>query len=424
MRKLTLPNGIRLFTIPRNESPSVTVLVLFPVGSRYESPRVSGGSHYIEHLLFKGTEKRPTTLDISRALDSVGAEYNAFTAKDHTGYYIRVNASKIGLALDILSDMIMHSRFDQEEMEREKGVIIEEINMYDDNPMMIIEDYIEELVFGKGTLLGQNIAGTRKSVRAFRRSDILAYRKRHYHPRNCILAIAGKLPPHVTRMVSEAFGSFGPRQAAPAYARATVTQRRPRVAIHKKQTQQVHLALGFSGVSYTHRDLPALTVLTTILGGTMSSRLFVRIRERLGLAYAIRATVNVYQDTGVMYIYAGLDQSRINRALDEILLVLEEVIRDGTEEKELRMAKDYIAGKLKLEMESTEFLAAWYGKQEALLKTAESPHDRLQKIRAVTLRDIHRVAQATFRRNRANLVLIGPFGSAAPWTKRLATALE
>jgi len=325
MRKTILGNGIRLLTIPKKETSSVTVLLMFPVGSRQESPKLFGVSHFIEHMLFKGTAKRPKSLDISRELDAVGAEFNAFTSKDHTGYYIRIDAKHIDLAIDMLSDMVMNSLFVADEMEREKKVILEEINMYQDNPTIVFE----ESLFGPGTSLGHNIAGSHQSVSNLKRSEVLAYRQKYYRPSNLVVAIAGRMPGDITTRVNRAFASFGAKTRPTGYARVRQSASRPRVRIRYKATEQIHLALGYPGLALGDSSMPALLLLMTILGGNMSSRLFTRIREQLGLAYMVRAEAGAYQDTGSVAVQAGLDKSRIREAITEILKVLNDVREHG-----------------------------------------------------------------------------------------------
>ena len=271
-------------------------------------------------MLFKGTKRRPTALDITKELDGVGAEYNAFTSKDYTGYYIKIDGDKLELAIDILGDMIWNSTYQPSEVERERGVIIEEINMYEDNPMMHIEDLFEQTIYGDHPL-GRLISGTRETMKAMSRTALLEFRKKTYRPDNMVVAVAGRFDPkQLDGFVHTHFG--GAKHGvgrAPTFRRFSTKAAGPRVTVKQKETEQVQVALGVPAVSGTHRDLPALSLLGTILGGNMSSRLFMEVREKRGLAYFVRAGTGTYQDTGTFMVQAGLERTRIEEAITAIL---------------------------------------------------------------------------------------------------------
>ena len=409
-KKEILKNGLRLITVPLKDAITITILVLTKVGSRHESRDVNGVSHFIEHLMFKGTKKRPTTKDISKELDAVGAEYNAFTSKDHTGYYIKIEANKLPLALDVLSDMLQNSKFDQAEIDRERGVIVEEINMYEDNPMMFIEDIFEETVFGKGNPLGQLIAGPRQVIRNITRKEILSYRDRHYNARNMLVALAGKIPPRSSQMIERAFSGLNTAKLHKNAPVVITKQATPRLTIMCRPTEQVQLCLGFPALSMIDPNIYALTLLSVILGGNMSSRLFINIREKQGLCYFIRASANAYEDTGTFVIQAGLDKSRLTQAVGAILGELKKVKDGGVEAEELQQARECLRGRMLLNLEDTGQLASWYGGQEIFKKKVLSPEERYRKLQAVTIRQIQKTAQAIFRRSALSLALIGPGG--------------
>lgn len=419
----TLSNGVKIISAPMHETKAVTALVMVGVGSRYETPHLSGGSHFIEHLLFKGTKRRPTALDITKELDGVGAEYNAFTSKDYTGYYIKIDGEKLELALDILGDMIWHSTYQPAEVERERGVIIEEINMYEDNPMMHMEDLFEQAIYGHHPL-GWMISGTRETMKAMSRTALLEYQKKTYRPDNMVVAVAGRFEPkHLDTLVHTHFGA--PQRArgrAPSFRRFSAKPTGPRVTIKTKETEQVQVALGVPAVSGTHRDLPALSLLGTILGGNMSSRLFMEVREKRGLAYFVRAGVGTYQDTGTFMVQAGLERVRIEEAITAILAELGKVAKRGVTPAELTRAKEYAHGKLVLELEDSQSIASFAGRQLLLERKFETPEQKMAKLRAVARADLQRVAAKYFRRRALALALIGPFSDPKPFRRLLERA--
>lgn len=403
-----LPSGARCMLVPRSETDAATLFVIYPVGSRYETPDVAGVSHFIEHLMFKGTKKRPTTLAISKELDGVGAEYNAFTSKDHTAYYVKVQSHRLTLAVDVLSDMLKHSTFNPKEIDRERTVIAEEINMYEDNPLYSIEDLFETTLFGPRHALGRDVIGTKAVIRSVPRSKILRYRGRFYGANTPTVVVAGKFnSASALKLLSRAFsGARKLRPVTPApYRRFPAGLR---VTVREKKTEQVQLGLGFPGFPHGHRDLPVLTLLAVALGGSMSSRLFIQIRERLGLCYAIRATTSVYTDTGALYVQAGLDRTRLDLAVAAILKELAKVRARGITGNELTRAKDFTRGKLVLDLEDSESLANFYGKQWALTGRVETPQEKLAKLAAVTRADVRRVARVVVARRRLAVAAIGP----------------
>lgn len=410
--KTTLADGSRLILAPRHETDAVTLLVLFGVGSRYEQRKYNGISHFLEHLMFKGTKRRPNTLDIAKELDGVGAEYNAFTAKDHTGYYIKVDAKHLPMAIDIMSDILNNSLFVQKEIERERHVIVEEINMYEDNPMMYMDDLFERTLFGSKHPLGWEIAGPRSAVLGISRQHIIAYWKRHYRPRNTAIVIAGKFDQTtITKTISKAFVRPKVKGSGPAYARYTTFPTGPRVEFVKRQTEQVQLALGFPGPSLASSQSYAMILLATIMGGTMSSRLFIKIRERLGLCYFIKMDQSPYQDAGAIVVRAGLARTKIDQAIKAIWAELARVADRGITADELARAKDYVNGKFMLSLEDSENVANWLGRQIILTDKVESVETKLKKFRSVTREQVNAVARKLLVKNKIALSVIGPDGS-------------
>ncbi|MDP1756641.1 MAG: pitrilysin family protein [Pseudohongiella sp.] len=287
------------------DTQTFTILVLFKVGSRYETENVNGISHYIEHLMFKGTKKRPNTASISRELDGYGAEFNAFTGKDCTGYYIKINCEHRTAALDILSDMLHNSKFDEKELNRERNVIIEEIHMYRDNPMMHIEDMIEEEIFDNSSL-GWGIAGDEASMAKIKRANIVEFFKKQYIPKNTVVVFAGNMEGCDPVALAKKYFNNTKAKTAPTTEFEKITKPfTSGTKVKHKETGQFQLAIGFPALKYKDPMMPALTLLSNILGETMSSRLFIKVRERKGLAYFVRSIVSPHQDTGALIIRAA-----------------------------------------------------------------------------------------------------------------------
>lgn len=422
MKSLTLDNGLRCLLMPTTGTDAVTLLVLIKVGSRYEDAELNGASHFIEHLMFKGTKRRPNTLDISRALDAVGAEYNAYTGKDLTGYYVKAAGEHFPLAVDMLHDMLFHSTYKSEEMNRERKVIIEEINMYEDNPLMYVEDILEEAMF-EGNTLGWHIAGTRQGMIDMPRQRIIAYRDQHYVPSRMVIAVAGKLSKDVVELLDRTFGKIPNHQKEPASFSPfgeLPKRTRPRVRIQDKKVEQVQVAFGWPSVPMNHKEETPAKLLATVLGGSMSSRLFVAVRERRGLAYLVRASGSSYEDTGIFTVQAGLDKSRLPLATKTIMQELRDVVKHGVKAEELRRAKDYVRGKTMLALEDSSSRAEWYAKQQLFLGEAKSPEERLKEMDRVTGKQVQAIAAKIFDPGRLCVSGIGPFGNERNFLKQLS----
>jgi len=362
--------------------------------------------------MFKGTERRPNTMSISRDLDSVGAEYNAFTGKDYTGYYIKLQANKLDLAADMLEDMIYHSQYRPADLDSERKVILEEIRMYDDNPLMLVEELMEQELF-RGHALGRRIAGSVETMMGIGREELVKYRDAYYAPERTVVALAGKFDEEdALALIKEKWGSRKPGPVAKPYLPFAVGQAgyaKPRVRLLTKETEQVQLVLGFPAYPYGHPRLPALTVMSNILGGTMSSRLFLTVREKEGLAYFIRSSANPYQDTGTFAIQAGLAKDRLEKALQIIAKELHRISSADVTAEELARAKENIKGRTVLDLEDSSKLASWYASQELLVRRTETPEDKIKKIVAVTKDDVRRAAADVFRAKRMTTAVIGPY---------------
>lgn len=421
-QRYTLKNGTRVILVPQQETGAVTLLSLFRVGSRFEDARTLGISHFLEHMMFKGTKKRPDTLEISRELDGVGAEYNAFTSKDHTGYYIKLNYEKADMAIDIMYDMLANSLVKPEEVERERKVIMEEIHMYEDNPIMLVEELYEEELY-RGSSLGWRIAGDKKSLAHVGKKELVAFRHEHYLPHETVFVVAGRFTDGMVKMIEDTFGSAKKRDGRPRQYRpfksAAVHNRGPRVHLKFKDTGQVQVALGFPAYKLEDARMPALSVLSTILGGTMSSRLFIAVRERRGLAYSVRSSINAYEDIGNLVIQSGLDKSRVFEALKVIMAELKRMVMRGVTVDELDRAKENIRGRITLALEDSSAVADFYGKQELHAGKVKTPEERIEKIFAVTREEIRAAAREIIEPKKLAAAVIGPFEDVKRFTKLL-----
>lgn len=411
IKQIKLRNGLRVVKISQKDTAAITVMLMVPVGSRMETTKINGISHFLEHLMFKGTKRRPSTLDISKALDGVGAEYNAYTSKDHTAYYIKIAAEHLELALDLFSDMLFNSLFDPKEIQRERGVILEEINMYEDNPLMHVETLMEMSVFGKNHPLGFDIAGPRKNIRKIPRTAFMRFKKLYYTPGKMHLVLAGRLPRNVNQLTQKYFSKQRGAGKTIDYKKFKVTQTKPQFLHMYKDTQQTQISIGFPALPYDHMQLPALAVLSTVLGGNMSSRLFIRIRERQGLCYVIRCSVSPYLDTGVLSIQAGLDKSRLDDAFPAILSELKRIKEEPVTAEELTNAKEFIKGQTALGLEDSSTVASWYGKQSVLTGKLISPTVKMKTIDKVTKSDVQTIAQIVLNNKYMNIGSIGPYRS-------------
>lgn len=404
-----LKNKAEVCLVPLKDAQSVTVLIMYPVGSRYESSSLNGVSHYIEHLMFKGTKKRPTTLKLTSEIDRLGAEYNAFTSKEYTGYYIKTAAKYLPTSLDILSDMLFNSLFDAKEMEREKNVIVEEIRMYHDNPLMHIDSLCESLLYD-GSPLGWDIAGTAKHVLAYKRDQVLAYRDRYYQPSNMKIVIAGAIPANGKELVEEYFGNYSDTKKPSSVFKPMTygaTTKSQRLIVQKKPTSQVQMMVGFPGFEHANKNIPMQTVMNTILGGSMSSRLFIQIRERRGLAYMVRSGSETYRDAGYAFVRAGLEAKNINKALEVIQTEIEKIKEKGVTPKELEDAKTHIRGSFTLDLEDSSTQANYFAREMLFYPTIETPEEILEKIDRVTHDDVKKVAQKLLNWKQARIAIIG-----------------
>ncbi len=394
--------------VPQETSLATTVLVLVETGSKYEVKEQNGISHFLEHMCFKGTEKRPTAFAIASELDGIGASYNAFTSQEYTGYYAKARPVHFDQILDVVSDIYLNQKFDANEMEKEKGVIIEEINMYEDLPMRKVQDVFMSLMYGDQPA-GWPIAGRKEVVQAMTRNDFVQYHGSHYVADATIVVIAGKFDEQeAVEGVRKYFGGIT-TGAKSTKVKTTEAQSVPQVALITKETDQTHLVMGLRAFDLFDERKYALDVLTDILGGGMSSRLFQKIREEMGAAYYIGSGSDLSTDHGYMDVSAGIDHKKIDEVITAIIGELKRMADEPVSNEELIRAKEHLIGGLVLGLETSNQLAGYYGSQEVLEHKMMSPEELIQKTQEVTAEQIQTVAKDIIRNEGLNLAIIGPF---------------
>ncbi len=403
-------DGLKLVVAPIRGTGTVTVDAFVGVGSRHETPADSGISHFLEHLVFKGTARRPSAQILTEELDGVGGSYNAYTAKDRTCFYVKLPAEHLALGIDIIADMVTRPLLPPAEVERERGVVLEEINMYDDNPMMLIDELAEDEQF-KGHALGQRIIGPAENIRTnITREMVAEHHARHYRPDRCVVVVTGRCKPEeVVAMVRKHFTFPSADAATPAAAEPfTFTQKEPRLLVQHRDVEQINLALAFPGVGMSSRSSAAAHVLATMLGGTMSSRLFHEVRERLGLCYSISASHSSLAEVGTFNVSAGLERSRIAEALTVIRRILDDAVANPPSEAELQRTVTNMVGRIAMKVEDSASLADWLGTGMTVTGELQTPSRRVAVLKRVTAKQVHRVARQLLDWRRACLALIGP----------------
>lgn len=412
------PNGMRMLTASQEQSPSATALVMFGVGSRFEQAHQSGIAHFAEHMFFKGTERRPTARDISVEIDGIGGDFNAFTGKEYTGYYVKCASEHLELAIDVLSDMLLHSKFDPEEIEREKGVILEEMAMYRDLPQRYVGNVYDELLYGD-TPLGWDIIGTEEVIKGADRDLFASFTDRWYTANRTVVGLAGSVSDRAKALARERFSEL---PAANEGTRDDVswTQDGPRVKLYHKESEQAHLLLGARAPSLLDDRRYALGVLNAILGGGMSSRLFTEVRERRGLCYYVYSHHDAYTDAGSLVVAAGVDVERIDLAITTILEELFKLGDEGPQQDEFTKAKNYLKGKFVLGIEDTRGLIMFGARREVVENGYWEPAKALAAIDAVTMDDVKSVARDILHWNQLNLAVVGPFKDEERFTKLLS----
>jgi predicted Zn-dependent peptidase len=414
-----LDNGLRILTAPMDSAQSVTCAILLAAGSRYETPETNGIAHFAEHMFFKGTERRPTARDISMEIDGIGGEFNAFTSKEYTGYYVKCAAESRDIAFDVLVDMLRHSKFDPDEIEREKGVIIEEMNMYYDTPRDFIGGVYEELLYDDQPL-GWDIIGRKETVRGAKRDTFTDYVDRWYRPSRMVVGVGGKIGDGLHERVAELLGDLEEAETAGPDPVKLAPQNGAKVKVHSKASDQAHVCIGVHSYPLEHPDRYVLQVLSTVLGGGMSSRLFTEVRERRGLAYYVYGLNHSYTDAGSLYAQAGVDINRIDDAVSTLAGELRKIAAESVPAAELEKAKSFAKGRFVLQLETSQGLIMFGLRRETLESKTPDPEEILAEITKVTAEDVSRVAQDLIDKQSINLAVIGPFDDAERFEQLLA----
>lgn len=403
-----LGNGLVVIEVPSSDAGSVVVDFFVKTGSRSEEEKENGISHFLEHFLFKGTKKYPTAMAITELVDGVGGEMNANTGKEHTQYYIKAKASDLEMIFEILTDMLQNPLLDPVELEKEKGVIVEEINMYKDVPMYQVENILENAMWPKQAM-GRDIAGTKNTVTKFTREMFESYINRHYQTPNMILGVSGKYDKKKLDSLIKKYWEPIKKKSFHKWEKCFDDQNKPRVSLEFKETEQAHFVLAFKGFSHTDKRNDAAMVLSTILGGGMSSRLFDEIREKRGLAYYVRASSGHYLDTGSFQVNAGVQVGKVEEAVKVVLDLLGKIKNEIVDEKELNKAKEYLKGKATLALEDNQARLDWFLEQEAYQKKIVTPEEMFERIDKIKAKDVLKVAQDLFDVSRATLAIVGPY---------------
>ena len=404
-----LENGLTIVTIA-TDNPSVTVMSLVQTGSRFENKKNNGISHFLEHMCFKGTESQ-SGKDIMRYLDGLGAETNAFTSYEYTGYYVKSITQHWKKTLAVVSDIYLHSTFPEEEMNKEKGVIIGEISMYEDIPMRHVQDIFTSLVYGDQPA-GWSILGPRNNINAMTRNDFIEYHRAHYVASATTLVVAGNV--HHADVVREVREKFATISGAKKSKKKPVRTRlgSPKIHCAYKKTDQTHLTLGYLSSGFHSRDTLVTKVIASLLGGGMSSRLFERLREDMGVGYYVHAHNNTQSDTGILQVSCGVDSNRVAEVLGAIQQEVRNLTTHLVPEKELAKTQEFIIGNTQMGLESSDDLAYYYGQRVLFGLDTPTPRQFSQMIKSITPRDIKRVAKKIIKDNRLYLAMIGPHSKA------------
>ena len=413
-----LKNNLRVVTTHMPGVDSVTVMVLVKSGSRYEDKRTNGIAHFAEHMFFKGTKSRPTATDISSLIDGIGGEFNAFTSKEFTGYYIKAAKDHLDLCIDVVSDMLLNSLFSQEEIDRERNVIVEELRMYLDTPMRYVPEVYDALLYGDQPL-GWDTVGTLKSLKNINQKDFFKYIEDYYKPSNMVVVISGGVTPEKAQLTTDEYMGRIKDKKTKGFKKVKVSQKKPAVKLFYKDSEQSHLALGVRSYPQGHKNRYKMAVLNTILGASMSSRLFVQLRERRGLGYYVRSGVEVYHDAGSLVAQAGVAPKNIDQAIRVIIDEFGKLATESVSEVELKKAKEYLKGRLILELEDSREVSNLFGMMELLEGKIQTQKELTDNVEKVTVKDIQEVAKDIFKNEGLNLAIVGPYKDKAKFEKKL-----
>ena len=417
-KKSVLANGLKVIIAPMKGTRATTVLILIRTGSRYESEQLNGITHFLEHMFFKGTNKRPSAKIISETIDRVGGELNAYTSEESTGLFIHLASPHLELSLDVLSDMLLNPKLEKEEIEKERGVILEEINMHQDKPDIQVANIHKSLLYGNQPL-GWEVIGKKEVIKNINREKLLAYWEKNFSSNNAVISIAGDVKVGKTlALVREYLGRWENKKK-PSYLPLEEKQTVPATILQYRKTDQAYICLGVRTFAYKHPDYYVLRVLNTILGGMVSSRLFVRLREEEGIAYSVDSVRESYLDAGNLRVHAEVEISKVETAILAILKELKRMCQETVGEEELEKAKEYLKGRMALELELSPGLASFLGHQELLLGKIKLPEKQMKEIEKVTSDDIKRVARRIFVKGHLNLAVVGPFTDKEKFAKLL-----
>jgi predicted Zn-dependent peptidase len=405
-----LAGGAKLVTEPMPERLSASVVLMFGGGSRLEDERLAGVSHFIEHLFFKGTRLRATSKEIADAIEGVGGFINASTDKELTAYWARIPSEHLDLGLDVLFDIVSNSKLDPDDIERERMVILEELRMYQDQPQDYVQNLFEEMIWPDHPL-GRDIAGTEKSIASLTRDDILEYADAHYRLPNLVIGVAGAVDEDRARQAIEARLTLNPDADGLMSPSAPGPLDGPRVLVRRRQTEQAHICVGMRALSYRDPDRYALDLLNTVLGEGMSSRLFLSIRERLGLAYDVHSFTQKHRDTGYLGVYIGVEPKKAVDAVNAVMAELRSLCEREVGQDEMWRAKEFTKGRLRLELETTNGVSFWLTYQELLFGAIKTIEEELELVDAVTAADVKRVANQVLT-GATQMAVIGPFARA------------
>jgi len=404
--KHILKNGLRVILVPDPSKQVVTTMVVFGVGSRYEDENEAGIAHVLEHMHYKGTKKRPTAMAIAEFIEEIGGEHNAFTSKEYTGYYTKVASKYLEKSLDFLSDLLENPLFDENELNREKDVILQELDMYEDLPMEVAANKFEQALFGNNAL-GRDVIGYRDSIKKISKQTLTNFRDKYYTSNNAVIVLAGNFGDldqnEVVKLVEDYF--VFPSKSLSAYPEFKLNNKKSFSLVNRK-TEQSHIVIGFSGASYKNQDRHLLKMLLLILGGGMSSRMFTEIREKRGLAYAVKSSASSYLDAGAIETYAGVPHLRVPEAIKAIINEFKK-IRDGVSESELKRAKEYIYGRLLISMEDSNEVANHYALQELLTGEIKTPLETTEIYQKITALELEEVASKYIKENKMALSFVG-----------------
>ena len=408
VKRQVLDSGLNLVTVPM-ATDSVTVLLMVRVGSRDETPKLNGLSHFVEHMVFKGTSKWPTAMAMNRAIDSVGGAFNAFTSEEYTGFWVKVAKNHLPLALEYIYQAVFAPLLPADELERERGVILEEIKMYHDNPMSWVNRKFVEQIYS-GTVLGRDVIGPAENIKELKLKDFQDHLKSWYLSGNMVLGVSGGLPADTDSLVSKIYTQLpkGKLGFADVPQAVTLKQDKARVKLVYRDIQQAHFCLGVPTFKQTDKRRYALDILRVVLGGSTSSRLWNEIREKRGLVYYLRTMEDSFLDAGCLVTQAGCDAARVEEAVKVTLSEYDKMVK-GIKESELTLAKEYLKGKWALGTEDSQDVAQLFVGQLLEENQLLNVDEILKKVEAVTLNDIKSLAQEIFVRQKLNLTILGPF---------------